>query len=118
MKTILTLLTSALFSASSAYARLPDIEGMKEDEKITVSRTVNQGHSVHMWIFEHGSCTIIKNGKQLGKLVITEEEAEKIDNYLQTIEQAKGQGKSFHHAPIYKISHKKMAVRLVNGGMK
>ena len=61
--------------------------------------------TIYLFVFELGTVTIREDGKLLGKLTISEQEAIKIDHFLYTVRRGKKASRSTLGAPLYRITH-------------
>lgn len=108
MKTFIMHLLLALLWMPLLRAGVPKMEDLKSDEQISVSVMHSEpAVSECTYVFVSRSVTISENGKTLGKLVISAEDALRIDQYLSTIERGKKAGRNVLGAPVYTISHQK-----------
>ena len=96
----------ALLWMPTLLAGLPEIKNLKADEKVLVEVLYTEpGISTYKYEFSGKKVTISHNGKLLGKLDISAEDATKIDQYLLTVKRARRASRNTLGAPEYTIRH-------------
>ncbi|MBK1884529.1 hypothetical protein JIN85_19085 [Luteolibacter pohnpeiensis] len=90
----------------SLLAGPPKVEGLKPDERVSVTLIYSEpAITKYKYVFSGSEVTISENGKTLGKLAITAEDAVHIDQHLWAVERGKKAGRSVMGAPVYTIKH-------------
>ena len=106
MKTIASVLMFSLLTVVNAVAGIPEIEELEKDERVVISLMYSEPKiTIYLFVFELGTVTIREDGKLLGKLTISEQEAIKIDHFLYTVRRGKKASRSTLGAPLYRITH-------------
>ncbi len=84
----------------------PKVEGLKLDERVSITLMYSEPTiTEYKYVFSGSEVTISENGKTLGKLVITAEDAARIDQHLWAVERGKKAGRSVLGAPVYTINY-------------
>jgi len=104
MKQSLLHLLLALLWMPTLLAGLPEIKNLKADEKVLVEVLYTEpGVSTYKYEFSGKKVTISQDGKLLGKLDISAEDAAKIDQYLLNVKRARKASRNTLGAPKYTI---------------
>lgn len=95
-----------LLCMPSLLAGVPKIEGLKPDEQVSITLIYSEpAVTESKYVFSAGAVTISVNGKPLGKLMISNEDAARIDQHLWAIERGKKSSRNTLGAPVYTIKH-------------
>jgi hypothetical protein len=106
MKQILTQAFLLLLSMPALLAGLPKIDDLKPNEQVSITLMFSEpAFNEYKYVFSGRGVTISQNGKALGKLVITVEDAVRIDRHLWAVERGKKAGRHVLGAPVYTIKH-------------
>lgn len=106
MKQILTPALLWVLCISALLAGVPKIEGLKPNERVTITLMYSEPKiNDYKYVFTGRAVTISENGKNLGSLVITSEDAVRIDNHLWAVERGKKASRNLLGAPVYTIKH-------------
>lgn len=104
MKPIITSTLLWLICTPVLWAGLPKIEDLKPDEQVSITLMYSEPVvTEYRYVFAGRGVTINENGKPLGKLVITDEDAVRIDNHLWEVERGKRASRNLLGAPVYTI---------------
>jgi hypothetical protein len=87
-------------------ANVPKIEDLKPQEQVSITLMYSEpAINEYKYVFSGRGVTITENGKPLGKLVITAEEAVRIDQHLWAVQRGKKASRNLLGAPVYTIKH-------------
>ena len=91
---------------SPLMAAVPKIEDLKPNERVSITLMYSEpAVNEYIYVFAGRAVTISQNGKLHGRLVITDEDAERIDEHLFAVQKAKKASKNLLGAPVYTIKH-------------
>ncbi|NWK57634.1 hypothetical protein HW115_18600 [Verrucomicrobiaceae bacterium N1E253] len=108
MKTSIITLVSMFLMVATLIGGLPKIEKLKTSDELVVTVTYTEpAISSCIYSFSGKQVVIKDRGKQLGRLVLTEDDIVKVDTYLDTVHRGKKASRSDLGGPIYSITHLK-----------
>jgi hypothetical protein len=95
-----------LLCVPALLAGIPEIGRLKPTEQLSITVVYSEPViSEHKYVFSAGKVTLIENGKLLGKLTISAEDAGRIDQHLLAVQRGKKASRRLLGAPGYTITH-------------
>ena len=104
MKRTIIRVPLVVLLAPSLWAGVPRIQDLKDDGRISITVMRSEPKiTQYRHLFSGQSVTFSEDRKNLGKLVISAEDAVLIDQYLRSVENGKKAARNVLGAPVYTI---------------